>query len=537
MDSCDDEKTPVTSVVPVIVGYDRSLRTVKWIKSSLYVAILCTLACWAIGCWAHITGAGNLMVELPYGEFGREAILFGVSLIVTFVNDALGYVHTVALRWALYREGKLEWNTNFRLFTSAKTSFANRWYMNMLATGMLTLSYACASLLLIRSQETQSFVEGGEPREATGVNALALMLLGASILIQVILALLCLREYDTQIPTWSANPLANTLTALSGHSSVEHRPGRCMMPVTDKDTPAEAQKPAETQPTLWALRHVKWIVIFLWTLCFVNFIWAISMIKVSVKPLSPSSMASFRFEWTSEAFREVELYMTPNRNDSSLVWEFGPGTQMFLGILFLTSVQGVQALGLHCVELLVNMSRDEIVWQDARSRRGARVGKEPLLAALTSWRTVVLMILKTALHWLLGQSLVAYGVMASTPDIYDEYGDKIDLGFFSFSISPSRLLIYAAMSAVTAVFTTVLACWQIRSPQPAAWGHLQTLADLVDDWRTVDRRFWWGDKGVDADGVRHAGTCDAPDEVDELDMKAYYAGEHKALLIGFDEEQ
>ncbi|KAH8175234.1 hypothetical protein LIA77_03652 [Sarocladium implicatum] len=523
MDTPDKDHSLVTtrSAVPVICGYDRSLLTIKWIKASLYVAGLCTVACWAVGCWVHITGTKNLVILLPLGEFGREAIPFVVSLVLTFTNDALGYVHTISLRWALYREGRLEWNTNLRLLTAARTSFANRWYMNVLATAMLTLSYACASLLLVPSMDYEYLINAANPSAVVGVNGMALMLLGASIFIQIVLALLCLREHDTQIPTWSASPLANTLTALYGHSDIRHRSGRCMMPVTQRNLPSAARKPSPRQPCLWTMRHVRWVVVFVWLLCIASLIWTIVMIQVDKK-----YSGDFHFDWApspngSGITRDgtVSLYMYPHGNVDSSKAYFAADAQMFLALLFISLIQGIQALGLHCVELLVNMSRDEVVWQNASNTKGTIIGSEPLLAALSSWRTVALMILKTALHWVLGQSLLTYCELD-----HPTGGDHV-YDYFSFLISPSRLLVFTALSAITAIFTTVLAFWQIRSPQPAAWGHLQTLADLVDDWRTVDRRLWWGDKkGVDDNGVRHAGTSYTPDEVDKLDMEAYYAG-------------
>ena len=48
---------------------------------------------------------------------------------------------------------------------------------------------------------------------------------------------------------------------------------------------------------------------------------------------------------------------------------------------------------------------------------------------------------------------------------------------------------------------TVVALYRPHGPQPAAYGHLQTLANLVDEWSPV---MWWGHK---EDGIPycHAG--------------------------------
>jgi hypothetical protein len=44
---------------------------------------------------------------------------------------------------------------------------------------------------------------------------------------------------------------------------------------------------------------------------------------------------------------------------------------------------------------------------------------------------------------------------------------------------------------IFACFFTFVALRRPRGPQPAAYGHLQTLANLVDEWSPV---MWWGHK-------------------------------------------
>lgn len=63
-----------------------------------------------------------------------------------------------------------------------------------------------------------------------------------------------------------------------------------------------------------------------------------------------------------------------------------------------------------------------------------------------------------------------------------------------------------------ALFTTLLVQHKPKGPQPATYGHLQTLCDLIDAWpERVEQTFFWGDKADGTgDEVRHAGTSDAP---------------------------
>ena len=54
---------------------------------------------------------------------------------------------------------------------------------------------------------------------------------------------------------------------------------------------------------------------------------------------------------------------------------------------------------------------------------------------------------------------------------------------------------------VFALASTIIARRRPRGPQPAAYGHLQTLANLVDEWSPT---MWWGHK-KDGKPIGHAG--------------------------------
>lgn len=84
--------------------------------------------------------------------------------------------------------------------------------------------------------------------------------------------------------------------------------------------------------------------------------------------------------------------------------------------------------------------------------------------------------------------------------------------YFNWFLMHNRALAYMGVAVGSVVFSTVLAFWK-NGGQPAAFGHLQTLADLIDDWGVrEDGRFWWGDKGG-MGGVRHAGTSCSREEL------------------------
>jgi hypothetical protein len=70
-----------------------------------------------------------------------------------------------------------------------------------------------------------------------------------------------------------------------------------------------------------------------------------------------------------------------------------------------------------------------------------------------------------------------------------------------------------------------------KGPQPATYGHIQTLADVVDDWTLNENgRFWWGDKGC-IEGVRHAGMSSRRNDLGAIQMSALYAGEGRWRFV------
>ena len=89
----------------------------------------------------------------------------------------------------------------------------------------------------------------------------------------------------------------------------------------------------------------------------------------------------------------------------------------------------------------------------------------------------------------------------------------------------------AAAALLLALLATFLARTRSEGAQPASFGHLQTLVDLIDAWPEDDEQaIWWGDKGLSGERVseprnkevRHAGT-DAK-VLERVRMDGWYAG-------------
>jgi hypothetical protein len=65
-------------------------------------------------------------------------------------------------------------------------------------------------------------------------------------------------------------------------------------------------------------------------------------------------------------------------------------------------------------------------------------------------------------------------------------------GYYLINMFYGPIFVYTIIAALFTAFITFLAFKHPRGPQPATWGSIQTLANLVDDWETDDAgRFWW----------------------------------------------
>lgn len=187
----------------------------------------------------------------------------------------------------------------------------------------------------------------------------------------------------------------------------------------------------------------------------------------------------------------------------------------------IAAIQAFLTLGLHCAELIVNTTRDEQVWRGAAKFRqaqggrsasqgpGASLGFNSIKAACASWQSITLFIVKPITHWLFG-----LGMLFGT---YEEFYFLIFRCLPLFTLGGCAFLVAAC------------ATWMVRAsptgPQPATWGHLEALADLIDDWGMgYQGKIFWGDKGEGTDGARHAGTSGLQDRIGIIRMDSLYAG-------------
>lgn len=228
--------------------------------------------------------------------------------------------------------------------------------------------------------------------------------------------------------------------------------------------------------------------------------------------------------------------MSPSSNPED--YNKYPLLQVFLGLLFISAVQATQSIALHCTELLVNISRDENMWRNAydnssRNRKGPKgslLASDSLKNAISSWEYIILSLFKSLLHWSVGQAVqpsiragIAGDISTMDPSLLKEEMGVVGVTFY---MTYTRLLLYAVLAILLASFATFLALRKRSGPQPATMGHLQTIADLVDDWTPSENgRIYWGDKGENSRStVRHAGTSFKLKALGQISLNALYAG-------------
>ncbi|KAG1902927.1 uncharacterized protein F5891DRAFT_1186071 [Suillus fuscotomentosus] len=434
-----------------------------------------------------VTPLGLSIVNLNYPlqlSLQLEISTLMLVSIVTLCAESIGFVHGISLRSALASESRLHFNTNLRLLTAA------RGWRNLMAPCLTRVLHSVDGSII---QESGSVAIAGLP----------LLILGVVLLLQVMIALSAMRA--VKILTWSSSPF-DLAAALVHHTQLTPATFRCMRRVSDLDTYGGPAKPPETQPSAWhAHPSIQKVIIFLWAIVTACIVWAAIVMYISDRFFSNGNALTLQ---TWSFFR--------NSEGNDIMYDLLKGSPEGWILLFvnIAVVQGLLTLGLHCSELIVNVIRDERQWRWATRRQGLRMATNPLVSILNQPNCLILFIAKPVLHWMFGLSF----------DIGKYAINNTLSGFLIFMYTAQIWNLCIALFIVACVFTFV-ALRRPSGPQPAAYGHLQTLADLVDEWSPV---MWWGHK---ADGIPycHAGTSDHP--LPDVKMFCVYAGSGVGSLV------
>ncbi|KAG2359413.1 hypothetical protein BDR07DRAFT_1488276 [Suillus spraguei] len=487
---------------------------------TIHRIVLVGVACSGIiSCLCIVTGVVTLanhgvfgvtvISKLPRTRLPLQILTLTVNLIVTLCTESIGFVHDISLRSVLASESRLRFNTNLRLLTVAR-----RWYspngtlLDGISAILLIISYSSASLVICLDLESRVMPQN-RPSDGVAFAGLPLLIFGIAHLLQVTIVLSGIR--GVKILTWSSSPFDLT-AALVHHTQLTPTTLHCMRCVPDLETDGGPAKPLKIQPSAWhAHPSIRKVVIFLWGIFSACAGWAALVMYIWNKYAGTASYNALTIQLWS-LFPKLN---TVPKLESNLIAYFIPGVGLEVWILLFVNtaaVQGPLTLGLHCSELIANVIRDERQWRCATVRKGIITAANPVKTIFTHAICLLLFVAKPFLHWMFGLSFVgstpaAYGKIES-PMVYMFTAQNLCIALFIF-----------------ACFFTFVALRRPRGPQPAAYGHVQTLANLVDEWSPV---MWWGHK---EDGLPycHAGTSDHP--LPDVKMDCIYAGSGAGSLV------
>ncbi|KAG2342533.1 hypothetical protein BDR05DRAFT_1000848 [Suillus weaverae] len=495
----DDSDSVTFDVKSMPDFYDRSLTSRRYALAGVACASIVSCCCIVAGA-IIMTVPGGAVTVIPAGRSGitlqKEMLVMSLNLIVTLCTDSTGFIHNISLRSALASESRLSFNSNLRLLTAARGwSNPNGALLNGIMVVLLIISYSSVSLVALTSYATPLMVSGDITVEID-IIGIPLLLLGVALLLQVVIALSGMRA--AKILTWSSSSLGLT-AALIRHTQLTPVRLRCMRSVSDFDVDGGPARPSETQPSAWhAHPSIRKVISSLWGLVIACAGWGALILYI---------------HYTYESFTGTITWKS---------WSFFPDDQNFLyslnyplaggGIQWwimayvtLAIIQGPLTLCLHCSELIANS-----VFANPLCL-GLLVAKPALRESLApSFRCVFLNKIINDIDWIFGLCFVFYAIV----DHFDNANGVIIM----INMYPMQIFNLCIMLFVFACFFTLVALRQRRGPQPAAYGHLQTLANLVDEWTPV---MWWGHK---EDGLPycHAGTSDQL--LPAVKMDCVYAG-------------
>lgn len=298
------------------------------------------------------------------------------------------------------------------------------------------------------------------------------------------------------VPTWSSNPVDIAAACLATAPARMVEPSRGMLSVHFVQTSEHATLPSTRQKSMYgACKEVRRVLWFLWTMVILILLWGVIIYVESSGScdnlIAPTTSLS-GFDTYNHA---CSWSLLPNEYSYALYLSYHVALQLspsdFAWVFFfISSVQALLTLSLHCAELIVNCSRDEVTWRKTSSKDGLSRNRSAIPAVLTSWQAMSLFCLKFALHWV-------YGLAMSPQSEYGLIFRAVDIFYLAIGV------------AALATFGTAIVLWPPKGPQPATFGHIQRLVHLIDEWPEKGESVYWGHKSI-VDGFGHAGTSSRP---------------------------
>ncbi|KAF2673028.1 hypothetical protein BT63DRAFT_145049 [Microthyrium microscopicum] len=407
-----------------------------------------------------------------------------LNIFLTMILDGINYIPATALRWALRREGHLDLNSNPRIFSSTKSFAPTSWTVNIFSGIALVMAYGGTSVLTYQvyvqglannhSQLISTDVSG--ERYGIDFNSWGFIGLGIGIVIQSAIASWTLVEARHMIVTWNANPIG---TARACYMMVQRDENNHNQLHYDAAGIAFSQ-PSNIQPSMSNYTPlVRSIANIVWTIAAIICVWTAIVGIIAHKSGTTTSEFVEYNAGNNDALSYWQLY---GQVGIKFTHDAYLKRRDWLGLIIQCLVLSIITLGLHFVECVCHVWRDEAIW-----RKAATVGVNPnrgaVLEGIANWPCCVLFFFKTFIHWIFG------------------YAFSTDV-FAFMTLLPMVTL--AVCFILLVVFVEFLIRWRPRGYQPVTYGDIERLIAFIDEWD--HERIFWGDKGELRKGFRKAGT-------------------------------
>ncbi|CZR59143.1 uncharacterized protein PAC_09035 [Phialocephala subalpina] len=248
-------------------------------RSTRILCIAGFIASWLLVIFCIYFGAvhsrsPNLFIYLDEPIY-VDLVILAQNIIITICNESLGFIHSTSLKWALQREGRLDFNSNLRVFSRSRIFGPNAWYsVAVVLFGMIS-AYAASSLTLIPFFND----EEGPHKVGFRISGSAFMGLGIVMALQASIATWALFS-PSKIPTWSSDFLDTAAAATLLDPELKSRPSQTIPEVP----------PPNRQPSAYSgnkeIRHTIWA---LWFCVLLSLIWFLSLLALIIHSENASS--------------------------------------------------------------------------------------------------------------------------------------------------------------------------------------------------------------------------------------------------------
>lgn len=362
-----------------------------------------------------------------------------------------------------------------RLYTCEKYPIASNGLLgNFIYMGALILAYSSSAFMVALTIAYPDGATEETPKQGGVIvlRATFLILMGSSLLAKVLIA--ALGWAQTPVPTWNSSSLA-VVPAMLSEGLIKHHPGHCLADVGssgygESSTYRTSMRDARDQE-FWKFFQGLFPMIGLFPLIF-----------------------------AIQGSTSTKSYSTEKA---------GP-------LVGYTIVQSLLNVWLHTLECAPMMATDESTWRSATTAKGARASYG-LLGAPGNIPQVLHMVLVPVMSWAFSRVYSDNGLGTITVHLY------LCFAFMGAALVVGMLFAFGVTDFLS----------QPKGYQPAAFGHIQTLANLVDDWTPLEKEgadlklgrkalaylhlrrpktgaLYWGHKSGNHGEICHAGTADHP---------------------------